>query len=97
VKKFILLFLGILIFDILYVFIYDQFFIGIKPEFLQYPLSIIKVLASSPAVLFDPLLPFYAPTPFYKVFLILLGNVFIQTFLIYRMFFKKIRSTENEK
>ncbi|WBX96679.1 hypothetical protein [Chryseobacterium gambrini] len=96
-KKFILLFLGILLFDILYVFIYDQFFIGIKPEFLQYPLSIIKVLVNSPAVLFDKLLPFYASIPIYKMFLIFFGNILVQTFLIYRMFFKKRRSTENEK
>jgi len=37
-KKFILLFFGVLLFDTIYVFLYDQFLIDIEP----YPLCILK-------------------------------------------------------
>jgi len=89
VKKFILIFFGILLFDIVYTFWYDQFLIGIQPEFLQYPLSAIQYLACSPAIFFNKLLPFYAPIPVYQLILIFLGNVFLQTLLVYTIFFKR--------
>jgi hypothetical protein len=57
-KKIILIFFGILLFDIIYVCIYDQFLIGLKPVFLNYPLLLIKALVSSPAILFNKSLPF---------------------------------------
>lgn len=88
-KKFTFLFFGILLFDIVYSFVYDQFLTNVKPEFLNYPLAVIKVLVDSPAVLFNKLLPFYAPIPVYQSILILIGNVVLQTFLIYTIFFKK--------
>ncbi|WP_312902440.1 hypothetical protein [Chryseobacterium taichungense] len=50
-KKFVLLFFGILLFDIVYIFVYDQFLIGIQPEFLQYPFVFIKYFVSAPAIL----------------------------------------------
>ncbi len=87
-KKIILIFVGLFLFDIIYVEIYNQFLINIKPEFIQYPLLIINYLASSPAIFYDELLPFYALIPTYQSILIFLGNVGIQTFLIYWIFFK---------
>lgn len=88
-KNFILIFFGLLLFDFLYVFVYDQFLIGIKPDFLSYLLALIKVLALFPAVLFNKSLPFYAIIPTYQAVFIFIGNVLIQTFLVYRFFFKK--------
>ncbi|KAA2220378.1 hypothetical protein FW780_15995 [Chryseobacterium sediminis] len=92
-KNFILIFFGLLLFDLIYVFVYDQFLIGIRPDFLSYLLALIKVLVNSPAVLFNKLLPFYADIPTYQAVLLLIGNVLIQTFLVYRVFFKKRRTS----
>ncbi|MDW9381872.1 hypothetical protein [Chryseobacterium sp. JV558] len=90
-KNFILIFFGLLLFDLIYVFVYDQFLIGIRPDFLSYPLALIKALVNSPAVLFNKLLPFYADIPTYQAVLLFIGNVLIQTFLVYRVFFKRRR------
>ncbi|WEK69951.1 MAG: hypothetical protein P0Y62_00090 [Candidatus Chryseobacterium colombiense] len=95
-KKFIFLFFGILLFDIIYVFVYDQFLIDIEPNYLKYPFILIKFLASSPAIFFNKLLPFYAPIPVYQSILALIGNVLLQTFLVHRIFFKKKKLNENE-
>ncbi|MBB6329295.1 hypothetical protein HNP24_000245 [Chryseobacterium sediminis] len=92
-KNFILIFFGLLLFDLIYVFVYDQFLIGIRPDFLSYLLALIKVLVNSPAVLFNKLLPFYADIPTYQAVLLLIGNVLIQTFLVYRVFFKNKRAS----
>ena len=92
-KNFILIFFGLLLFDLIYVFVYDQFLIGIRPEFLSYLLALIKALVNSPAVLFNKSLPFYADIPTYQAVLLLIGNVLIQTFLVYRSFFKKRRAS----
>jgi hypothetical protein len=96
VKKFILIFFGVLLFDIVYTLLYDQFFIGIQPEILQYPLTAIKYLACVPAVFFNKLLPFYAPIPMYQSILIFLANVFVQTLLIYTIFFKRKKIIQEE-
>ncbi|WP_374460164.1 hypothetical protein [Chryseobacterium taeanense] len=88
-KKFVLLFFGILLFDIVYMLVYDQFLIGLQPDFLQYPFIFVKYFVSSPAVFFNRLLPFYAPIPMYLSLLIFIGNVLIQTLLIYTIFFRK--------
>jgi len=96
VKKFILTFFGVLLFDIVYTFLYDQFLIGIQPEFLQYPLSAIQYMACAPAVCFNKLLPFYAPIPMYQSILIFLGNVFVQTLLVYTIFFKRKKAILEE-
>ncbi|NML56379.1 hypothetical protein [Chryseobacterium cheonjiense] len=95
-KKFILLFFGVLLFDIVYTFLYDQFFIGIQPEFLQYPLIAVQYMACAPAIFFDKLLPFYAPIPMYQSILIFLGNVFVQTLLVYTIFFKRKKVIQEE-
>ncbi|CAD7799562.1 hypothetical protein CHRY9390_00504 [Chryseobacterium aquaeductus] len=92
-RKFILVFFGVLLFDLIYVLIYDQFLIDIEPEFLKYPLLILKFIASSPAIFFNKLLPFYAPIPFYQSILMLLGDTFLQALLIYSLFFNKKKST----
>ncbi len=94
-KRFTIIFFGLLLFDLIYVFIYDQFLIGIKPEFLNYPLSLIKVLALFPAALFNKSLPFYAPIPTYQVILICIGNVLVQAFLMYRFLFGGIRNKKD--
>ena len=94
-KKFILLFFGVLLFDLIYVVLYDQFLIDIEPEFLKYPFLILKFIASSPAIFFNELLPFYAPIPFYQSILVLLGNTFLQAILIYSIFFNKKKSNLN--
>jgi len=96
VKKFILTFFGVLLFDIVYTFLYDQFFIGIQPEFLQYPLSAIQYMACAPAVFFNKLLPFYAQIPVYQSILIFLGNVLLQAFLVYTIFFKRKKVIEKK-
>lgn len=88
-KKFLLLFFGVLLFDLIYVFIYDQSLIDIQIQFLKYPLLIIKFIASAPAIFFNKLFPFYAPIPLYQSILILLGNTFLQALLVYPIFFKK--------
>ena len=88
-KKFILLFFGVLLFDSIYVLFYDQFFIDIEPEFLKYPLLLLKYISSSPAIFFNELLPFYAPIPVYQSIFVLIGNTFLQALLIYSIFFKK--------
>lgn len=91
-KKFILLFLGILVFDILYSLVYNQFLIDIKPDFLKYPFIVLNFLVSSPAIFVDRNFPFYAPVPVYLAILILIVNVLLQSLLIYTIFFKKKRS-----
>jgi hypothetical protein len=88
-KRIIFLFFAILLFDIVYVFLYDQFLIDIQPDYLKYPFILIKYLASSPAIFFNQLLPFYAPIPVYQSILVLIGNVLLQTLLIHTIFFKK--------
>ncbi|MDQ0593734.1 hypothetical protein QFZ37_002103 [Chryseobacterium ginsenosidimutans] len=88
-KRIIFLFFAILLFDIVYVLLYDQFLIDIEPDYLKYPFIVIKYLASSPAIFFNRLLPFYAPIPVYQSILVLIGNVLLQTFLIYTIFFNK--------
>lgn len=88
-KKFILLFFGVLLFDSIYVLLYDQFLIDIEPEFLKYPLFILKIIVSAPAIFFNELLPFYAPIPFYQSILVLIGNILLQTLLIHTIFFRK--------
>lgn len=95
-KKFILTFFGVLVFDIVYTFLYDQFFIGIQPEFLQYPLIAVQYMACAPAIFFNKLLPFYAPIPLYQSILIFLGNVFVQTLLVYTIFFKRKKVKQEE-
>lgn len=95
-KKFILTFFGVLLFDIVYTFLYDQFFIGIQPEFLQYPLIAVQYMACAPAIFFNKLLPFYAPIPLYQSILIFLGNVFVQTLLVYTIFFKRKKVKQEE-
>jgi hypothetical protein len=96
VKKFILTFFGVLLFDIVYTFLYDQFFIGIQPEFLQYPLIAVQYMACAPAIFFNKLLPFYAPIPVYQSILIFLGNVLLQAFLVYIIFFKRKKVIQEE-
>lgn len=95
-KKFILTFFGVLLFDIVYTFLYDQFFIGIQPEFLQYPLIAVQYMACAPAIFFNKLLPFYAPIPVYQSILIFLGNVLLQAFLVYIIFFKRKKVIQEE-
>ncbi|WP_143052656.1 hypothetical protein [Chryseobacterium taichungense] len=90
-KKFVLLFFGILLFDIVYIFVYDQLLISIQPEFLQYPFVFIKYFVSAPAIFYNRLLPFYAPIPMYLSLLIFTGNVLLQTLLIYTIFFRRKR------
>jgi len=62
---------------------------GIEPYYLQYPFILIKYLASSPAIFFNRLLPFYAPIPVYESILVLIGNILLQTLLIHTIFFRK--------
>lgn len=95
IKRFSIIFFGLLLFDLIYVFIYDQFMIGLKPEFLNYPLALIKVLALFPAVLFNKSLPFYALIPTYQAILIFIGNFLVQAFLIYRFLFGGIRNKKD--
>jgi hypothetical protein len=88
-KTFIFLYLGILLFDIIYTFLYDQFLIDIEPDILKYPFAALHILVSIPLVFMNKNLPFYAPIPMYQAIIIFLGNVLVQTFLIYVVFFKK--------
>ncbi|MCD1117936.1 hypothetical protein [Chryseobacterium turcicum] len=88
-KKFILLYFAILLFDVIYSVFYSSIVSAINIEFLKYPFIIINYLSCSPAIFFNRLLPFYLPLPTYQSFLILFGNVFLQTLLIYTIFFKK--------
>ena len=88
-KKFILLYFGILLFDVIYSDFYNFILTEIKIEFLKYPFIIINYLSCFPAIFFNKLLPFYLPLPTYQLVLILLVNVFLQTFLVYTLFFKK--------
>lgn len=87
-KKFILLFIGLFLFDVIYIIIYDEFLAKIESDIIQYPLIIVYYLASSPAIFFNKFLPLYAPIEIYLSILILFGNVLIQTFLIQTIFFK---------
>ena len=88
-KKFTLIFILVLIFDIAYNFLYDILFIDIHYSIIKYPLLFIKYIISSPANMYDRLLPFYSPIPIYQSILFLIGNVFIQSCLIFWIFFKK--------
>lgn len=88
-KKFILLYFGVLLFDVIYSVFYNSILTEIKIEFLKYPFILINYLSCSPAIFFNKLLPFYLPLPTYQLVLILLGNVFLQTLLVYTLFFKK--------
>jgi hypothetical protein len=89
-KKFIFLFVAILMFDLIFVSLYDQIFINFEPAYLKIPLLIIKYLVSAPAIFFNELLPFYLPLPTYQSVLIFFANIFFQTFLIYSIFFSKV-------
>ncbi|MFL9833185.1 hypothetical protein ABS765_03980 [Chryseobacterium sp. ST-37] len=88
-KKFILLYFGILLFDVIYSVFYGSILSSIKIEFLKYPFIIINYLSCSPAIFFNKLLPFYLTIPTYQLILILLANVFLQTLLVYTIFFRK--------
>ena len=88
-KKFILLYFAILLFDVIYSVLYHSILELITIEFLKYPFIVINYLSCSPAIFFNKLLPFYLPLPTYQLVLILLGNVFLQTLLVYTIFFKK--------
>jgi len=87
-KKFILIFVGLAIFDVLYSDLHYEILKVIDNEYLKYPFIILNYLISSPAIFFDDLLPFYKPLPTYQSILIFLGNVLIQTFLVFQIFFR---------
>lgn len=87
-KKFILLYFGILLFDVIYSVFYNSILTEIKIEYLKYPFVLINYLSCSPAIFFNRLLPFYLPLPMYQSILILLANVFLQALLVYTIFFK---------
>lgn len=89
-KKFIFVFIGVLVFDVFYNLLYSSFFVEISVPY-RYPFLLLDYLISSPAIFFNPLYPFYAPIPMYQLLLIFLGNVFIQSLLIYRLFLYKNR------
>ncbi|GAB0155982.1 hypothetical protein CHRYSEOSP005_12440 [Chryseobacterium sp. Alg-005] len=57
-RRLIILFFGILLFDIIYIILYDGFLIDIENEYLKYPFILLKFLISSPAIFFNQLLPF---------------------------------------
>ncbi|VFB03213.1 Uncharacterised protein [Chryseobacterium taihuense] len=88
-KKFSLLYLAILLFDVIYSVLYNAFLSDLENEYLRYSFYFLHYVISTPAVFFNKLLPFYLPLPAYQLILIFLGNVFFQTLLMYSLFFRK--------